>query len=120
MTHFTQNIIKRMNEIGISQAKLAQKIGKSRSTINGWINAGFEPKTVEAVAIASALNTTVEYLVTGKDSTHAMFAAQINSKPELKALIETAMLLPDNRIKDLRHIAETWLPTSNGTKERLA
>ncbi len=68
MTKLMENVLSQMKRLGISQAKLAEAIGKSRSTVNGWFIAEYEPKTLEAVKIAEALNTTVEYLVTGEST----------------------------------------------------
>lgn len=37
-------------------------------TVKGWANKGIFPNAEDSVAIAKHLNTTVEYLVTGKDA----------------------------------------------------
>ncbi len=47
---------------GLTQADLAQVIGVSRKTINTVENSVFVPSTTLALALASALETTVETL----------------------------------------------------------
>lgn len=51
----------------ISQIDLSKKINKSYKSVNNWFsNRNITPKTEDALKIAQALNTTVEYLVTGQ------------------------------------------------------
>jgi len=53
--------IKRQNT---TQEWIAEQCGISYATFRGWINYQRIPRADQAVAIAKALNTTVEYLVT--------------------------------------------------------
>lgn len=57
------------NELGIKQSELANRLKISRSTLNGYFTNYREPdlKTLEKLAIE--LDTSIEYLVTGKDPT---------------------------------------------------
>ena len=50
----------------ISQKELAGKINESYNTLQSWINRDRLPNAEQAVKIADALNTSVEFLVTGK------------------------------------------------------
>ena len=50
----------------INQIDLAEKSGISLNTIRGWFSKDLKPDVFSAVKIAKALNTTVEYLVTGE------------------------------------------------------
>ena len=52
-----------------TQEWVAVKAGIRLNTFQGWISKGRLPDVAEAVAIAQALGVTVEYLVTGADST---------------------------------------------------
>ena len=52
----------------ISQKELAYKIGESYNTLQSWINRNRLPNAEQAVKIAEALETSVEFLVTGKIS----------------------------------------------------
>lgn len=50
-----------------TQDILCKQTGISINTLRGWISKGVLPRTDEAVKIATALHTSVEYLVTGKE-----------------------------------------------------
>ena len=43
-------------------------VKKSETTVSGWHNNNIEPRVSDALAIANALETTVEYLVTGESA----------------------------------------------------
>jgi transcriptional regulator with XRE-family HTH domain len=47
---------------------LASKMGVSETTVSSMRHLGTEPRATEAYKIAEALHTSVEWLVTGKDS----------------------------------------------------
>ncbi|WP_041866103.1 helix-turn-helix domain-containing protein [Sediminispirochaeta smaragdinae] len=51
-----------------TQEWLAWKAGISYNTLKGWTAKGRLPNVEQATAIAKALNTTVEYLVTGEEA----------------------------------------------------
>ena len=51
-----------------TQRDLAQNINESYNTLQSWINRDRLPNAEQAVKIAEALNTSVEFLVTGKSS----------------------------------------------------
>lgn len=53
---------------GTTYRWLAGKLGKSETTVSGWRRTGVEPRASQAMQIAQALNVSVEYLVTGTDS----------------------------------------------------
>ena len=50
------------------QRDLAQNINESYNTLQSWINRDRLPNAEQAVKIAEALNTSVEFLVTGKSN----------------------------------------------------
>lgn len=52
---------------GLTQAKLAEICNIPFGTLQGWIAKSVLPDVLSAQKIASALNTTVEYLITGKN-----------------------------------------------------
>ena len=49
-----------------TQKELAEKIGESYNTLQSWINRNRLPNAEQSVKIAIALNTSVEFLATGK------------------------------------------------------
>lgn len=51
-----------------TQKELAERIGERYNTLQSWINRNRLPNAEQSVKIAAALNTSVEFLVTGKSS----------------------------------------------------
>lgn len=75
-----------------TQRELAQKINESYNTLQSWINRDRLPNAEQAVKIANALNTTVEFLVTGTLS---------NKKSDHSKTIELLENAINNLKKDL-------------------
>lgn len=69
----------------ITQKELADKINESYNTLQSWINRNRLPNAEQAVRIAESLNTSVEYLVTGKTS------AKKSDHSKTIRLLETAI-----------------------------
>ncbi|MCB2245356.1 helix-turn-helix domain-containing protein [Salmonella enterica subsp. diarizonae] len=59
----------RRNELGMSIDKLAEEIDISASLICGWESGEFIPASFYIDRLAKALNTTVTWLMTGKNIT---------------------------------------------------
>ena len=55
-------IRERRLELGLSQGKLARAIGTDQSKVSHWEAGHCEPKVFNALLLAKALGTTVEYL----------------------------------------------------------
>lgn len=51
-----------------SRQDVAEYAGLAKSTISEWARTGALPRADVAIKIAEYLNTTVEYLITGKES----------------------------------------------------
>ena len=62
---FSENLRKLREEKGISQAKLAEKLGISQMAVYGYETGIRVPNVLLACCIAEALGTTVETLVNG-------------------------------------------------------
>ena len=54
-----------------SQEEIADKIGVSRQSVSKWETDACAPDAYNLIALAKALNTSVEYIVTGKTSEDA-------------------------------------------------
>lgn len=65
-TDFWNRVKELMKEQKINQESLCSSINISIGTMRGWITHSRLPDAEQAVKIASALGTTVEYLVTGE------------------------------------------------------
>jgi transcriptional regulator with XRE-family HTH domain len=68
---FWENVKKEIKLQNTTQEWVAKKAGISFSTFQGWISKAIYPRVNEAVRIAAALGTSVEFLVRGtvKDNT---------------------------------------------------
>lgn len=67
MVEFWTNTIFMMTKKKFDQEKLAELAGVSKNTLAGWISKDRIPRADEAFRLAQALDTSVEYLLTGED-----------------------------------------------------
>ena len=68
MLDFWVNVKERLDDNDFSQKELAAAINESYNTLQSWITKDRLPNAEQAVNIARFLKTSVEYLVTKKDS----------------------------------------------------
>lgn len=68
---FWNNVKAELDYLGLSQKELSARTGINLGTLKNQICRNVIPDAVSAVKIAKVLNTTVEYLVTGKDENAA-------------------------------------------------
>lgn len=68
---FWNNVKELLDIQNLTQKELSAKTGINLGTLKNQICREVIPDAVEAVAIAQALNTTVEYLVTGENNNQA-------------------------------------------------
>ncbi len=66
MLLFWQKVKEELEYNLITQKELAEKIGISYNTLQSWITKDRLPDAEQALKISRQLNTSVEYLVTGK------------------------------------------------------
>ena len=108
----------RVKSIVISQntklSWVAEKCDLNIRTFQGWITKEIMPNADQAFKIACALNTTVEYLITGHEK------SLDNINPKIEELMQLTKQLPDYRIDDLIGFAEKWIEQNPGSKENLA
>ena len=64
-------IISLRREQQFSQEEMADKIGVSRQAVSKWETDACAPDAYNLIALAKVLNTSVEYIVTGKTSVEA-------------------------------------------------
>ena len=67
MLQFWQKVKEELEYNLITQKELAEKIGISYNTLQSWITKDRLPDAEQALKIAKQLNTSIEYLVTGKN-----------------------------------------------------
>ncbi len=68
MLSFWINVNQLIKDAQITQESLAIDINIPKNTLYGWISKDVLPRVDTAYKIAQALNTSVEFLVTGQDS----------------------------------------------------
>ena len=66
MLDFWLRVREKLDYQGNTQRDLAELIDESYNTLQSWINRNRLPNAEQAVRIANVLNTSVEFLVTGK------------------------------------------------------
>ena len=76
---FWNNVKKRIKELNTTQEWVCNQSKIVLGTMRQQITHSRFPPVDEALLIAQALNTTVEYLVTGEDSTHGEKITEIKN-----------------------------------------
>lgn len=79
--------------LGLSQKELAEQIHESYNTLQSWISKDRLPNAEQAVKIAATLQTSVEFLVTGKSARNRVTHAKT-----VKLLEAALKTLKDERI----------------------
>ena len=82
---FKDRLIEEIEYHGISKTDFAEKVGISLGTLNMYLYRNSIPSADIAVKLAHVLNTTVEYLVTGKIS--SQFQSSDWRKQEINAIL---------------------------------
>lgn len=67
MKGFGERVLLLLEEIGYTQREFATMIGVSEAALSRYLRDEREPKMEVIANIATALNTTTDYLLTGKD-----------------------------------------------------
>lgn len=65
MNIFLERLKDELSYQGLTQKELSERTEISVNTIRGWFSKDLVPDVFNAVKVAKALNTSVEYLVTG-------------------------------------------------------
>ena len=71
---FKQRLIELLKENGLNRLKLANKIGVSSTTINGYFNDNYYPRIDVAVKMAKEFNCSLDYLFGLDDENFEGFA----------------------------------------------
>ena len=71
MNIFLERLKDELSYQGLTQKELSERTDISVNTIRGWFSKDLAPDVFNAVKVAKALNTTVEYLVTGEEENKA-------------------------------------------------
>ena len=71
MKGFGERIVKLLEEEGYTQRELAGMIGVTETALSRYLKNEREPKMEIIAMLATALNTTTDYLLTGKDDSES-------------------------------------------------
>ena len=71
MKGFGERIVKLLEEEGYTQRELASMIGVTETALSRYLKNEREPKMEIIAMLATALNTTTDYLLTGKDDSES-------------------------------------------------
>lgn len=96
MNIFLERLKDELSYQGLTQKELGEKTEISVNTIRGWFSKDLVPDVFNAVKVATALNTTVEYLVTGKNNTTKELQDKL--KQELIKTISNALNVPSDNL----------------------
>jgi len=114
---FWQRVKTQIKSQDTSQAWVANKIPIGPEKFSRWISSNVMPKADQAQIIAQALNTTVEYLVTGKESVPDRIPAWA------KEIVEDLAVLPPDvravRAKDIHRDAEDARAKPNDMHQKI-
>ncbi len=96
MLQFWTNVKEELEYNLITQKELASAIGISYNTLQSWITKDRLPDAEQALKIAKQLNTSIEYLVTGKNEEQKGIKTNLqNMIPKLNRLSNENLELID-------------------------
>jgi SOS-response transcriptional repressor LexA len=81
METYADRINSRMKELGIKQADIMRATGAGRSTVHGWVNGVNAPNGSNLTKLASALNTTSSWIISGESAELEQNQSQEQSQP---------------------------------------
>lgn len=71
MSTYSDRILVRMKELGLSQGEVAKATGAARSTVHGWLNNVAQPSGQRLLLLATTLKTTAEWILNGESPTQS-------------------------------------------------
>ncbi|MCI6364881.1 MAG: helix-turn-helix domain-containing protein [Spirochaetia bacterium] len=112
MSDFWKRVDEELDFLGISRTYLANKCEFSLTNIGQGIKLGSTPSADTAVKIAKVLNVSVEYLVTGQDSSLQKENLDLHRYREYSSFINQLDSLPENQ----RELIKSIVAKMNGWK----
>lgn len=106
MSYFWKRVDEELDFLGLTRTYLANKCNFSLTNIGQGIKLGSIPSADTAVKIAKVLNVSVEYLVTGQDSTFKKENIDIQKYHEYSSLIAQIDSLPEKEKILVKSIVE--------------
>ncbi len=97
MSNFWERVDEELEYKGMNRKSLATEVGFNLGNIGKGIQLGSSPSADTAVKIAKVLNVSVEYLVTGQDSSLKKENLDLHRYREYSSLISQLDSLPENQ-----------------------
>lgn len=97
MSDFWKRVDEELDFLGLTRTYLANKCNFSLTNIGQGIKLGSIPSADTAIKIAKVLNVSVEYLVTGQDSSFKKEKIDFQKYREYSSLIEQIDTLPEKQ-----------------------
>ena len=110
---FKDRLTEELDYQGLSKKSFAEKVGISINTLNMYLYRNSVPAADVAVRMAEILNTTVEYLVTGRGAGQRKEGADKNAwkKLEIQNIVSTLTTKQlDNFLKITRAYKDVFAP----------
>jgi transcriptional regulator with XRE-family HTH domain len=108
-----QQIQLRMDELGVSVAELAKRVGVSGQAVRHWIQGRSFPGKKHAPALESALSFNLDYTEGAGKKGGRESAAEIMERHDVELMLLIARLDPEMK-SALRRLAEACLAASSG------
>ena len=106
MSNFWERVDEELDFYGLSRTFLANKCKFSLTNIGQGIKLGSTPSAETAVKIAKVLNVSVEFLVTGNDTTFSKKRIDYSKYKKYSTLIEKIDRLSDKSKTTLENIVD--------------
>ncbi|MBR0545606.1 MAG: hypothetical protein IIW99_05235 [Treponema sp.] len=112
MSNFWERVDEELEYKGMNRKSLATEVGFNLGNIGKGIQLGSSPSADTAVKIAKVLNVSVEYLVTGQDSSFQKENLDLHRYREYSSFINQLDSLPENQ----RELIKSIVAKMNGWK----
>ena len=104
MSNFWERVDEELEYKGMNRKALATEVGFNLANIGKGIQLGSSPSADTAVKIAKVLNVSVEYLVTGQDSSLQKENLDLHRYREYSSFINQLDSLPENQRELIKSI----------------
>ena len=112
MSNLWERVDEELEYKGMNRKSLASEVGFNLGNIGKGIQLGSSPSADTAVKIAKVLNVSVEYLVTGQDSSLQKENLDLHRYREYSSFINQLDSLPENQ----RELIKSIVAKMNGWK----
>lgn len=99
------------NEMGISQASLADTLGLSQQAIGKWETGNSEPDTDMLIKLASLFNVSVDYLLGRTEDRNPI--KEDDMPPNVKILLRNAKKLTPEQLEAIQTLVNQFVKNNN-------